>query len=196
MKTIDAKFIAVFHVSDTKNLSLNSSHKGRTGGIGAFYVTETPGAWMDALNRKHIHSFYILETKIVKISPSQQDIYAWALKNNYLEIKKVVRPDGTLVHEMDGKTPLMRPELTKKAEELPFFGNKDPLRGGGLLFLEYAYLRSEGFAAIESQYSPDGHEIAVFDLTALQSDLILSESSDNTCTEDINNNSIESGPSL
>jgi GNAT superfamily N-acetyltransferase len=161
--------ITVYHMSNTPNLKIDPNHKSVSGGIGAFYVTQEPEVWKDSLNRKYVSTFTLPSSAIAheKDTPSRIQLNKWAIENGYMKREVVHRENGDVVYELDDVTPMVRPALTDKAKELPYYGNKDPLRGGGDDFLLYAYLKAHGFSAVESIYSPDGHEIAVFDTSCL-----------------------------
>lgn len=159
--------LTVYHASDKENLTIDPNHKPQSGGIGEFYVTTHPEGWQDTLGREHVHEFTIPTSAVATKCPSNKQLVEWAVEQGYMKYEEVRRPSGELVYELDDKTPMVRPTLTEKAKSLPFYGIQDPLRGGGLTFLLYAYLKAHGFSALESEYSPDGQEIAVFDTTCL-----------------------------
>ncbi len=169
-KTASA-MLTVYHVSSQKDWKLDLNHNPQTGGIGAFYVTTQPEVWQETLHRRYVHAFEIPTDVIAhspKDYPSRDELVAWAVKQGYMSMQVVKRPSGEVVTEWGSDEPMIRPELAEKAKTLPLYGTKDPMRGGGLTFLEYAFLKDDGFSAVESYYSPDGQEIAVFDTSCLK----------------------------
>lgn len=160
-----------YHVGKAKNPSIRNNGI-QTGGKGEFYLTSRPDQWIDALDRKGqpVQSWYLDPKRISTKWPSMDNITKWGIENGYLTREVVRKPSGEIVLELDNKTPMVRPIETAKGKALPFYGVIDPMRGdGGQQHLGYAYLQSQGYAAYESEYSPDGHEILVFNPNQIKS---------------------------
>lgn len=166
-------YTVLYHVGDMKTPRIKYEHEIQTGGAGELYLTSDPGAWVDTLEREedNISRWAIPRDMIATRSPNRKELIDWAIEEGYMKMDTVRKPGGEIVYELDNKTPLVRPTETERGKALPFYNVKDPMRGGGELqkHLNYAYLKEAGYIAYQSEYSPEGHEIAVFDLTYIES---------------------------
>jgi hypothetical protein len=155
----------LFHVSDNPNLIVDASHKPAQGQMGQrFYATSEPEVWQDGGigTRPHV---YEIDTSNLKIAsgadvPDRETLTKFGLDNGYYEMGKVKRQDGSFVVGDDGQ-PIIRPVETKKAiarsDEY-----QDPMTGSRSDWLEEEYLRANGFDGVEASYSPDGHQVSIF----------------------------------
>ena len=170
-KATDVGYEVLHHVGAVDIPTIG--HGSVTGGSGEFFVSSDPEVWKDTLGRgqDQVTDWAIPKDQIATESPSQRELADWAIDRGFLEQQTVTRPDGSVVYELDGVTPMVRPVETSAGKDLPFYGVKDPLRGGGQIqkHLLYAYLSEQGYKAYQSEYSPDGHEIAIFDLSTTES---------------------------
>jgi hypothetical protein len=163
-------YTILFHVGEC--VTPDSNHVPKSGGVGEFWLSSQPDCWKDALDdRQRIIKVAVPTSAIATHNdvPSMKALVEWGVKRGYLETKPVIKPDGTPVLELDDQTPLVRAFDTEVGKKLPFRGVLDPMRGNdGLKYLEYAFLKEKGFCALESLYSPDGHEVAVFELSRIR----------------------------
>ena len=160
----------LYHVSTSKDISpsIRNSSDVKTGGAGEFFLTSEPDVWADTLKRDKVTAYQVDDNKIAKQWPSIKELNKWGLDKGYLEMKEVNRPDGSIVLDIGGKV-MIRPVETEKGKLLPFYRSQDPLRGGNQQkHLGYAYLKEKGFIGYESEYSRDGHEVAIFDVAGLK----------------------------
>ena len=164
-----AGYEILYHVGKMSSPSIRSTSE--SGGVGEVFLTAEPEVWMDSLDRQgeNITKWFFPKEKIATESPDIMELNDWAITEGYLERKPLIRPNGEPVLNTDG-SPVIAPEETQKGMNLPFYDTRDPMRGGNQdKHLLYAYLKSKGFSAYESEYSPDGHEIAVFDPSEIKS---------------------------
>lgn len=172
----------VYHISDNPNLEPSKEYSPRLGQMGkVFYVTSTPHVWAASLGmRKYVYAVDISNLNIAKKNdyPSREDLSKWAVKKGYMRLELVKRDNGDIVLDINDK-PMIRPTLTDKAK--PFIW-KDPMTGDSLNGLRNEYMKDHGFDGYEAEYSPDGHQIGIWNFDKIK---IISKKASNYTKESV-----------
>jgi hypothetical protein len=153
----------LYHISNDPDLKINASHDLRQGVLGrGFYVTGEPRVWKDGGlggKRNYTYKVFTNNLKVATDKPSAAQLNKWAIEKGYMKMAPVIRPSGEQVLDLDNK-PMIRPDITELGKQFIW---RDPVTGKSMNDLENKYLSDHGFNAYEAQYSPEGHQIIIFD---------------------------------
>lgn len=170
---LEATSNKLYHISNDNNLIINPDHDFHQGQLGrGFYVTKDIKSWKDSLGvRRYIYS---VDSKPLKIAFDAPALYSnefvnWAIDKGYMKKIIIKKPSGETVYELDNVTPMIRPELTDLGKTFIW---QDPMTGQQLNDLRNEYLKDHGYNAYEPTYSPDGHQIIIFDLSVIKLKLL------------------------
>lgn len=167
MKIIDLMETDTFyHISDNPNLVPNEDYEPKQGQMGkAFYVTSEPKMWQDSLGgRKYMYEIDTSNLNITNDSPTRSELNDWALENGYFEMAIQRRKNGEVILDLDG-APMVRPTVTAKATKFLW---QDPMTGSTLNGLQNEFMRQQGFDGYEAEYSPEGHQIAIWNFDKIK----------------------------
>lgn len=169
-------YVTLYHVSDKENVTPSVRTTGiSSGGIGEFYLTAEPEVWKATLGRDKVTPYLLRRDQIATEWPATKTLNGWGVANGYLVKERITRPTGEVLFDTEGREMSQFVE-TDSGKGLPFYGARDPMRGGNRnAHLAYAYFREQGYVAYESEYSPDGHEVVVFDTNGVFSPEVLAQ---------------------
>ena len=85
-----------------------------------------------------------------------------------MEIKTLTRDNGEIILSLEGK-PLKGAVTTPLAHKFMW---QDPMSGNRMNGLENLYLKEHGFDGLEASYSPEGHQIVLFDASKVRLKLL------------------------
>ena len=170
MKISISRLLNWYHLSDSPNLVVDAKYKPRLGEMGqGFYVTSQPKAWADSLDRKCIYKILnSADFKIATDGPSPKQLIEWAIVKGFMEIKTLTRDNGEIILSLEGK-PLKGAVTTPLAHKFMW---QDPMSGNRMNGLENLYLKEHGFDGLEASYSPEGHQIILFDASKVRLKLL------------------------
>jgi hypothetical protein len=152
-----------YHLSDDPNLNPQHDYDVRQGQLGrGLYVTSNPKSWNDTLGKRK-YTYKVVNPNYFKIATKSPDIgdkrfVEWAIEKNYMEIRKVVRPNGIEVLDMNDQ-PMFRPDFTETGKKFLW---QDPMTGKKTNDIENEYLKDHGYDGYEPSYSRDGQQIILF----------------------------------
>lgn len=158
-----------YHLSNDPQLDPQHNYDVRQGQLGrGFYITADPKVWKDTLDKRG-YTYKVINPNDFKISADSpnvgnQDFVDWAVDKGYMEIKKVTRPDGREVLDLNDQ-PMYRPDFTETGKTFLW---QDPMTGKTTNDIENEYLKDHGFDGYEPVYSRDGHQIILFDPTKVK----------------------------